>query len=188
VASKEKNKQKLTQLLLDLKAESDLKITGAINELSTFGDISIIPELIAILKNNTNHFRQKQVSKFLSDIHLPEASEIFMQQIRKEENTDILKLILPILWESKLDFSSYLADFVEISISGDYLIALDCLTIIENLIGPFSESQLLEAQLHLKEFIEKNDVVDQRKSQILSEIALFIKDQNEGIDADLLFD
>jgi hypothetical protein len=59
---------------------------------------------------------------------------------------------------------------------------------IENMPGPFTESQLLEAQLHLKEFIEKKEFYDERKAQILSEIALFVKDQNEGIDADLLFE
>jgi hypothetical protein len=59
---------------------------------------------------------------------------------------------------------------------------------MENMPGPFSESQLLEAQLHLKEFVENKSENDERKMQILSEIAVFIKDQNEGIDADLLFD
>lgn len=36
--------------------------------------------------------------------------------------------------------------------------------------------------------MENKSENDDRKNQILSEIALFIKDQNEGVDADLLFD
>jgi hypothetical protein len=36
--------------------------------------------------------------------------------------------------------------------------------------------------------VENKSENDERKMQIISEIALFIKDQNEGIDADLLFD
>ena len=188
MTNKEKTKQKLSQLLFDLKSDSEIKITAAVNDLATIGDISTIPELIHLLQLDGSTNRQKQISKLLSDIQILEAAEIFIQQVRKEENAGSLKLILPVLWESKLDFSEYFADFVEISVSGDYLIALDCLTIIENMPGPFSESQLLEAQLHLKEFLENKSENDERKMQILSEIALFIKDQNEGIDADLLFD
>ena len=53
----------------------------------------------------------------------------------------------------------------------------------------FSENQLLEAQLYLKEYVENlSKENDQRKAQIISDIALFVKEQNEGIDADLLLD
>ena len=188
MANKEKTKQKQNQLLLDLKSESEVKSTTAILELASIGDLSVIPDLIEVLKQKAGTNIQKQTSKLLSDIQMSGAAEVFIQQIRKEESQEALKLILPILWESKLDFSEFLADFVEVSVSGDYLIALDCLTIIENMPGPFSESQLLEAQLHLKEFVQNIESSDERKSQILSEIALFIKDQNEGLDADLIFE
>jgi hypothetical protein len=188
VVKKTNPNQKINQLLIDLKSDSEAKITSAIFELASIGDVSVIPSLFDSLKQmiGTNH--HKQLTKLLSDIQISGASEAFIQVVRNEEDSAALKMFLPILWESKLDFSNYLADFVEISVSGDYLIALDCLTIIENIPCPFSESQLLESQLHLKEFIENKVDTDERKMQILSEIALFIKDQNEGIDADLLFD
>ena len=54
--------------------------------------------------------------------------------------------------------------------------------------GPFEESQLLESQLLLKEYIEDRAPQSDQKAQIMSEIAFFIKEQNEGIDADLLID
>lgn len=188
MSNKEKTKQKLNQLLLDLKSESESKVTSAILELASIGDLSVIPPLYKFLKQKQGTNLQKQVAKLLSDIQISEAAEVFIQLVKNEEDSSALKLFLPILWESKLDFSDYLADFVEISASGDYLIALDCLTIMENMPGPFSESQLLEAQLHLKEFVGNKSENDERKMQIISEIALFIKDQNDGIDADLLFD
>lgn len=188
MSNKEKTKKKLSQLLLDLKSDSESKITSAIHELASIGDLSTIPVLYELIKQKPGTYLQKQVAKLLSDIQISGAPEVFIQLINNEEDSVTLKMFLPLLWESKLDFSDYLADFVEISASGDYLIALDCLTIIENMPGPFSESQLLEAQLHLKEFMENRSQNDERKMQILSEIALFIKDQNEGIDADLLFD
>ena len=66
--------------------------------------------------------------------------------------------------------------------------ALDCLTIIENMPGPFEEHQLLESQLYLKDYLDNRNEDDTQKNQFVSEIALYIKEQNEGIDADLLFE
>ena len=69
------------------------------------------------------------------------------------------------------------------------MIALECLTILENLKGPFEEHQLLEAQLHLREYILSDRTMeDDQKTTIISEIALFVKEQNEGDDTDMLFD
>ena len=53
----------------------------------------------------------------------------------------------------------------------------------------FEEHQLLESQLHLKEYIASDrSMEDDQKTTVISEIALYIREQNEGVDADLLFD
>ena len=58
---------------------------------------------------------------------------------------------------------------------------LECLTIIENMEGPFMEEDILESQLHLKRYLEGEGQQDKQKAQLLSEIALLIKDINEGL-------
>jgi hypothetical protein len=185
---KKNNNKKLIQLTSDLKSNISEKISKALMELAKEGDASVIPDLIQLLILTNDRLIQNQIKQLLSDINDQNSAEVLMSELKKIEKDENLKQILPIFWESKLNLSEYLADFVEIGVDNDYLIALDCLTIIENMAGPFSESQLLEAQLHLKEYVENKSNSDERKSQILSEIAIFIKDQNEGIDADLLFD
>jgi hypothetical protein len=54
--------------------------------------------------------------------------------------------------------------------------------------GPFEEHQLLESQLYLKDYLDNRNEDETQKNQFVSEIALYIKEQNEGIDADLLFE
>ena len=66
------------------------------------------------------------------------------------------------------------------------MIALECLTVLENLKGPFEEHQLLEAQLHLREYISSDRTMeDDQKTTIISEIALFIREQEEEDESDL---
>jgi hypothetical protein len=51
--------------------------------------------------------------------------------------------------------------------------SVECLTILENLEGPFEEEQLMEAQVILSGL--KDQKFDLQKSAIISEIALLIK-------------
>ena len=96
------------------------------------------------------------------------------------DNLSIRQILLSTIWNSRLDYSLYLAEFVEMAVEGDYLEALECLTIIENLEGTFEESDILEAQLHLKEYLELG-VKDDQKAILISEIALLIKNFNEEL-------
>jgi len=47
---------------------------------------------------------------------------------------------------------------------------------------------LLEAQLYLKDYHSNRTKESDQKNEIISDIATFIKDQNEGVDADLLLE
>ena len=60
--------------------------------------------------------------------------------------------------------------------------AFECLTIIENLDGPFEENQTLEAQLYLKEYLENEKGKDESRDELISDIAVLIKDFDWGID------
>jgi hypothetical protein len=66
--------------------------------------------------------------------------------------------------------------------------AIECLTVIEKLMGPFEEHHLLESQLYLKEYFSEPRKQRSQKDEIIAEIAVFIQEQNDGIDADLLIE
>ena len=55
-----------------------------------------------------------------------------MEIIKDENNKPFQDLILNSLWNSSIDYSVF-SDFVEISCKGQYITALECLTILENL-------------------------------------------------------
>ncbi|MBU2020390.1 MAG: hypothetical protein KJ941_12150, partial [Bacteroidetes bacterium] len=84
---------------------------------------------------------------------------------------------------NKLDFTAYLPDFVALATEGDFFEAFECLTVIENLEGPFEETQILESQLYLKEFLEGEKGKSEQKDKIVSEIAVLLKDFDQNIEA-----
>ncbi len=187
IMTKAQTKLKIAETIVDLKSDSQAKMLGALKILETIGDKTVLPDLIDVLRKK-EVIVSKAILELIANIQDQEITEDLVEAIRNEKEANIAQQLLTTIWNSKLDFSAYLAEFVSLATEGDFLQALECLTILENLSGPFEEHQLLEAQLYLKDYAEDLEEKEDRKHQIISEIALFIKDQNEGIDADLLLD
>jgi len=182
-----KNQKKLQEASSHLQKKDLTSLTAALSIYKDYGHPSVLPELFNSLQGR-ERAEQQLILSFLADIQDTDAIEQFIAYLQEESNPELRKLVLSAIWNSKLPFDAHLPFFVMLASQGDYLEALDCLTIIENMSGPFDESQLLESQLLLKEYIEERAPQTDQKAQIMSEIAWFVKEQNEGIDADLLID
>ena len=151
------------------------------------GKVEYLSKIIGLL-NKINDARKAKVFSFLSKLKQKDAAPIMMEIVKDENNKAFQDLILNSFWNSSIDYSDFFSDFVEISCKGRYITALECLTILENLKGPFNEGQVLDAQLHLKNYLELENKKDD-KAPLISEIALFIKhinDQLSDIDQDIL--
>ena len=179
---------KQTKILGDLNSDKKDLALSALKLLETDGKLAIISELFEIYRKQNNTEVKKRILEFVSNIQKQEAAAEIVRLIEKEKNPIFKQELLSVIWNSKLDFSAHLADIVSIAVHGDFMQALDCLTIIENMPGPFEEHQLLESQLYLKDYLDNRNEGETQKNHFVSEIALYIKEQNEGIDADLLFE
>lgn len=182
-----KNQKKLTEAFELLQKNDAVSLAAALNIYKDHGQATVLPDLFSKLAARERS-QQQAIIGFLSDIKETDAIAVFIHYLQDEPDAATRKLILSAIWNSKLPFYEHLPFFVLLASQGDYLEALDCLTIIENMTGPFEESQLLEAQLLLKEYAEERAPQSDQKAHIMSEIAWFVKEQNEGIDADLLID
>lgn len=177
----EKRKDKKIQSIIgDLVSGNEQKFTGAINALQSLGSGSLIPELAKLLRADLTGKNRNELVELFNDLKDTDAIPFMMDVVKDDNNADIRQVLLTTIWSSKLDYSQYLPDFVSIATEGDFMEALECLTIIENLEGPFSEQLILESQLHLRDYVQDNSPKDPQKAQIMSEIALFIKDLNEN--------
>ena len=182
-----KNQKKLQEAVGYLQKKDQASIVAALAILKDYGHPTVLSEVFKSLEG-LERAEQQLVLGFLADIQDTDAVEEFIAYLEEEKNPANRNLVLSAIWNSKLPFDAHLPFFVMLASQGDFLEAIDCLTIIENMSGPFDESQLLESQLLLKEYVEERAPQTDQKAQIMSEIAWFVKEQNDGIDADLLID
>lgn len=172
---------KIQQLIADLNSGNASKISSALKSLQVNGDISVIRPIIELLKANLSHELETEILDFLGDVKVSKASTEFIAVLRDENFLAQRQQVLSTIWNSKINYSEYIAEFVEIACDGNFMEALECLTIIENLDGPFEENHILECQLHLRDYLEDSAPKDPQKAQIMSEIAVLIK----GFDLDI---
>ncbi|MEY4658262.1 MAG: hypothetical protein RJB36_28 [Bacteroidota bacterium] len=183
----QQKKVKLLEAMKQFQSEVETDVLSALKVFEQQGDLTILPQVIDKLRR-CNLTVEKAILSFLADIQKQEASSFFVQFLSDEKDAVIRQKVLTSIWNSKLSYDEHLPFFVMLASTGDFMQALECLTIIENMQGPFEEHHLLESQLLLKEYVEESKQEDEQKRQIMSDIAWFIKEQNEGIDADLLME
>lgn len=182
-----KQKQKIERLVGDLNSGNENKISAALKALQINGDISILESVSAMLMKDVSDKVRQEILEFLSTLNDSKAADVMIELVKDPRFRSVRRELLSTLWNSKLDYSYYLPEFVALAVEGDFMEALECLTIIENLEGPFEERHILESQLHLKDYLEDTDPKDPQKAQIMSEIALFVKDFNESDDDDISY-
>lgn len=180
MADKKKD-EKLKLVLADLQSGDDKKVAKAIKSLELKGNASAIKPLVDALLAGISEKNHGAIIELLSSLKDTSAVVEVMDVLDDEKYLSIRQQILSTVWNTKVDFSGYIDSFVEIATTGDFMEAVECLTIIENLEGPFEELDILECQLHLKNYMESNPPKDDQKAYILSEIAIKIKEINEQL-------
>jgi hypothetical protein len=174
--------QKIQSLLNDVQSDSLTKVKAALEALEINGDSSVIPTIIKELTLEGHSEKNMLLLDFLAIIKTPNAIEVFIEVLNDSDFLPYRQLILNSIWNSPLNFSDFLPKFVEIALNGDFMETLECLTIIENLVGPFEEKSVFEAHLLLT--TTEIDPNDDKKKALLSEIALKIKEFQQIIDSE----
>jgi hypothetical protein len=74
---------------------------------------------------------RKAIEVFMNDLKNPSAAPEVINEIRKQWNPDTISMLVSSCWQSGLDYSLYAADLAEVFLKGDYITAIECLTVIE---------------------------------------------------------
>ena len=173
---KDARQKKLKEILKEFNSQDTKKISKAIKSLEIHGDSSVIEPLAErLLDKKLPEKNRKEIIELLCSLKDTSTREELIKLIENDKFSSIRHEILSVIWNTKIDFSDYIADFVSIAIHGTFQEAIEAMTIIEHLEGPFIEEDLLEAQLHLKDYKEKGQQ-DEQKTFILSEIALKLRE------------
>lgn len=151
------NNKFLNQLHTTLETGNNAEILKTIEVLRSEGNETSIPVLVDVLVKNRNEDVKNAIANYLFDLKSERALPSLIRAIQDPDNIEYQQLLVSACWESGLNCSSYLGFFVDLAIIADYMVCLECLTVIENMPGPFDEAQLGSAISKIKEATDEDN-------------------------------
>ena len=175
-------KAKMNALLTDLKSGEEKKVAKSLKGLQVHGDDEAILPIIEVWSAGVSPRTENAIITFIGDIKSSSSADIIMEILLDNTFKNIHLPLLTTIWNSKVDYSEYLVDFVTLAIPHDFMVTLECLTIIENMDGPFPEHHFLDAEIILREYAEKhqkNAVEDDKKLKLIGELRTVLKNMEQ---------
>ena len=124
------NKRKELEHILS--KENFVKITGSIKVLRDETPFSgAIGLLVAFYSKTDNSSVKRQITEFLNDLKDQSSCEEVIAEIKSELKPETLRMLVSSCWQSGLNYSAYSAVFADLFLTGDYLTAIECFTVIE---------------------------------------------------------
>ena len=159
------------QIVQGLQSEDDSAVLKAIKKARSKGTEKVIPAMFEVYANSKNSSVKEAVTKLLQELKSTSAIDPLIDQLSSpHENCRILALSA--IWNSGLNVNDYIDEIVQTVNNGDFQEAFEALTIIENLEPPFDEEVILNSQLMLNQYFNKNTPAE--KDSLVKEIASII--------------
>jgi len=119
--------------MIDLNLKDDKLVLENIEKLRSKGSINDLPAILDYLVTPTNDSIEKALYNFIFDIKDAKAVEPIIAAIQNPKYQAIQKKLIEMCWQSSLKFAQHLGLFVDLLIKGDFEIAFEALTVIENM-------------------------------------------------------
>lgn len=127
-----KSEKKLKDLSALLNKDNNILITEAIgllrDELPFEGAIGAI---ISYYDRCEDLTIRKTIEGFMNDIKDQSACTEVISEIRKSWKDETISMLISSCWQSGLNYTDYSTDFANVFVKGDYITAIECLTVIE---------------------------------------------------------
>ncbi len=148
-----KSEKKIRDLAEILNHKNSLAVSEAIHTLRDDTPFEgAIGLLTAFYDKSDDTMLRKAVASFMNDIKNPMACGEVINEIKKQWKADTVSMLVSSCWQSGLDYSSYSIDLARVFLEGDYVTAIECLTVIEASLHNLTSKQKSE----IRKLIEDN--------------------------------
>jgi hypothetical protein len=109
---------------------------------------------------------QNAIRDFLNDIKDQSVSAEVIKEIRKPFRQETISMLVSSCWQSRIDYSEFSDDIINVFLASDYIVALECLTVIEESAFRLSREKKNEMIRYLGEYTgkfsaEKKDLTEE---------------------------
>ncbi len=128
----EKINPEVSDLFKQLESEDRLVANKALNKLLRLSGINEMPRLFVVLSSTTDEKVSREINTWLANIKSKKAPVVFAQALVEPDFAGIRTQLVRACWETQLDFSPHILLFVHLLMTGDFSLALEAFSVIEN--------------------------------------------------------
>lgn len=161
------NKKEVDSILKDFQASDANIVLQAIKKNRKEGNQQTFQALLELLKDTDEPLVEASIIEFLYDLKDEQSVPILITAIQDEEYAFYHSFLVASFWQSAIDGSEYLEEFVKAAIHGEYMTSLEALTVVENFDSSFSHDLLLDLEAELNEAVE-NEENEDKKALLIS--------------------
>ena len=154
----------INQLKEDLSSSNDSVITKALTKTRAKGNEQLIDPLVELYTKTENQKIKEEIKNIFSELKNKDILEFLLPHLSKGSN-EVKELILFSIWSSGIDMTDYIPELIEASCSGNYMVILEALTVLENLEGPFNEDDLFQANTLLQQYLYESE--DSKEKELI---------------------
>jgi hypothetical protein len=109
--------------------EASVRAIVLLREEESFeGAVALLADLY---DRTSNQLIIKTIESFFNDLKDSSVRPEVMNEIRKNRRDETTRMLLASCWQSGLDYSGWVVDLTDIFLRSDFLLGLECMTIIE---------------------------------------------------------
>jgi len=159
-----KSEKRIKELDEILNKDNNKVITEAIDLLRLEKPFEGAIGLLTAFFDKTDDFSiRKSISGFMNDLKDQSVCQEVINEIRKQWKPDTISMLVSSCWQSGLNYSEYSLDLAKVFLKGDYITAIECLTVIEESVRELSKAtkeeimKMLEVT-HISQINEKKEL------------------------------
>ena len=139
--------------MIDLNSKDDKVTLENIEKLRSKGNINDLPAILDYLVDPSSPVVEKALYNFIFDIKDLKAVDPIVAAIQNSKYQGIQNKLIEMCWQSSLNFSNHLGLFVNLLIEGNFEIAFEAFTVIENMEESLEPSMKQKGMSKLKDAI-----------------------------------
>lgn len=106
-----------------LSAIEQIRVDGTVHYLSVLADLFV---------DSKNEDVREKISSVFQDVKDSNAGSAIAEILLGTSNNELRIMLLASCWAARIDYSSFIVDFIRLAVDYDYLVAFEVLTVVEN--------------------------------------------------------
>ncbi|MEM7160960.1 MAG: hypothetical protein AAF487_00840 [Bacteroidota bacterium] len=163
--SVKKKSKAIEKIITGLYSANHDEIMKSLKQIPSKGTHEVILPLLDLYNASSSIEVKQKISEIILQLKDEDCIEPLLDALKDKKYAEIKNFIISAFWNNNFDMGNHLNVLTKCAVEGDYLTALEALTVIENQDGPFDDEMLMDAIVTSREYISENK--ENEKTQLI---------------------